>query len=88
MSSKPPRFTSVPPPCGGPPECAIRMWSQLHDPDSIEGERHIRADEQRLMMRRIQIMQLELDRANDRITILEADKRRLKAELAEVRRAS
>lgn len=75
-------------PCSGPPECAIRMWALIHDPANAEAERHIRADEQRLMVRRLAVMQLELDRANDRITILEADKRRLKAELAELRRAS
>lgn len=86
--TKPPRFRTAPPACAGPPECAIAMWAVIHDPANAEAERHIRADEQRLMMRRIEVMQLELDRANDRIAILEADKRRLRAELAELRRAS
>ena len=61
MSSKPPRFTTAPPACTGPPECAIRMWSQLHDPASIEGERHIRADERRLLLREMQPTLKDLD---------------------------
>lgn len=46
---KPPRFTSIT--CTA---CPVVTWQQMHDPTAIEGERQIRADERRLILREMQ----------------------------------
>lgn len=56
-------------------ECPVILWHTLHDPNNREAERHIRADERRLMQR-------QLDRANAEIEALRNELKRLRAKQA------
>lgn len=59
--------------------CPMFVWGFLHDPTSIEGERHIRADERLRFQRTFDMWAKQLERANEEIARLNATIRRLEA---------